>query len=322
MPTMPDMYGAVNLRLWVGLGVRQIGAQVLLVGPAGVVDRVPASPRLMSRDAMNSEGTTGSAPMSLLTAQRLLVLGEPFLVVVEVLPWSTVRPVAVWNAATKPSAMYSGQLETRSLPDAGLPSSSGALGASDDRPDALLSELQAAGTTARDDGGRCGSATADEPTPRLSWASTRGSMSAMAGFAFRYGESVREFVLGEAGESSSISSRSCGVGMSASAAPAMPPATTRRTPGHRDAASAGSVSGPTWAITGDPSAAASDKAQHRSLEGQVRDGDRHRGRFRTGASIETRTRSGRTIRVALPPGSIVVSPGRARRVEASTSIST
>ncbi len=63
--------------------------------------------------------------------------------------------MAVWNAATKPSAMYSGQFEMRSVPLAGPPSSGGWT------LDVPLSDPQAA----RNDEPRASAAAAAAPPP-------------------------------------------------------------------------------------------------------------------------------------------------------------
>jgi hypothetical protein len=69
-------------------------------------------------------------------------------------------PDAFWNAATKPSAMYSGQFEIRTVPDAAAPSSGGV--DADGLPlPPLLSDPHAAST----EGPRASAAAAAAPPP-------------------------------------------------------------------------------------------------------------------------------------------------------------
>ena len=202
------------------------------------------------------------------------------------------QAVAVQTRRSRPRRCRSGQLEIRSLRRRWLPSSS--LGRLTTRCRCLLFAAPVGGQEG--DGPRTGTLRAAPPPMNrrreLSWASRRGSMRAIAG-PFRYGRAARRRARG-AGRESRRAFLRVPVGRGR-----RPVAGCVRRPPTWPVVAAGSQQGSSWSgpdvgddpgnrRRGRPGAAPVPGRSVETVTG---------GGLRTGASIDTRTRSGRPISV-------------------------
>ena len=185
---------------------------------------------------------------------------------------------------------------------------------------------------ARNDGPRVSAAAAAAPPPRnrrrvvrlaASRDRSRGSISlGMAAVPF-VNSGERDGLAGTTVRcSSSISSRSSVVGISAAGSTREASGAQQTWTSSPGRSSGRSCSGPMWATIGESSGAPSDRRTTGPWKVRSRTVARTVATSPVGGSIDTRTRSGRIMSVAWPPGSIVVSPGRAFNVVPRTSTST